>query len=115
MAIYTKRILSASTSGKQITLNNSSSTPTLIHTAVAGATSFDEVHLYVTNIHTSDVVLTLRWGGTTSADEMVVTVPTKAGRYLVVDGKLLNGGLEIRGYGATASVLNIDGFINRIE
>jgi hypothetical protein len=115
MATYSKRILSGSTSGKQIALNANSSTPTLIHTAVSGSSSFDEVWLYVTNIHTEAVTLTLRWGGSTSADEMVLSIPSKTGRYLIVDGKLLNGALEIRGYGSTASVLNVDGYVNRIE
>lgn len=115
MATFTKVLLSESTNGKQITLNANSSTPTLIHTAVASTSTLDEVWLYVSNIHTSDVVLTLEWGAATTADQMIVTVPSKSGRYLVVDGKLLQNSLEIKGYGSVTSVLNVDGYVNRIE
>jgi|TARA_R110000787_G_scaffold24063_1_gene68562 hypothetical protein len=112
MAIYTKRLLSESTNGKQIALL---SLPTLIHTAAAGTSSLDEVCLYVSNIHTADVLLTLEWGGATSADQMIMTVPTKSGRYLVVDKKLLQNTLQIKGWGSVTDVLNIDGYVNRIE
>ena len=44
-----------------------------------------------------------------------MTVPTKSGRYLVVDKKLLQNTLQIKGWGSVTDVLNIDGYVNRIE
>lgn len=112
---FTKNKLSGSTNGKGIKVVATSSTGTTIHTAVSGTSSFDEVWLYAYNGHTADVVLTIEWGETTVPDgNIILTVPFKQGRFLVVDGRLLNNSLVITAFAATANVIIIDGFVNAI-
>ena len=70
MATYSKVKLSESTSGRQIkVVSTSAGSGTLIHTAVAGASDYDEVWLYANNTSGSDVLLTIEWGGTTDPDD----------------------------------------------
>lgn len=112
---FTKNKLSASTNGKGILVVATSSTGTTIHTAVTGTASFDEVWLYAFNSHTADVTLTLEWGETTvPTGNIVVTIPFNAGRFLIVDGRLLNNTLSITAFASVASKIVIDGFVNQI-
>ena len=116
MATFTKSLLSGSTNGKQIKITgtNSGGADT-IHTAVAGTSSLDEIWLYAHNDHTAAVVLTILWGGTTDPDNQItVTIPSLAGRTLVVDGMLLQNGLVVKAYAGSANVIMLDGFVNAI-
>jgi hypothetical protein len=113
--VFTKALLSGSTNGKGIKVVQTATAGTLIHTAVAGASSMDEVWLYAYNGHTADVVLTIEWGEATVPDgNIVVTIPAKQGRFMITDGRLLQNTLVIRAFAATANVIIIDGFINAI-
>lgn len=113
--LFTKLILSGSTNGKGIKCVATSTPGTLIHTAVSGTSSMDEIWLWAYNGHTSDVVLTLEWGGVAVPDDnTIVTIPTKAGRYIVVDGRLLNNSLVVRAFASVANTVVIDGYVNRI-
>ena len=115
MATYTKMLLSGSTNGKSVKVAATATAGTLIHTAVTGTTSMDEVWLYAYNGHTADVVLTVEFGGATVPDQNIIqTIPFKQGRFIVCDGRLLNNALEIRAFAATTNVITIDGFVNRI-
>lgn len=112
---FTKNKLSGSTNGKGIKVVATATLGTTIHTAVAGTSSFDEVWLYAYNGHTATVALTIEWGEATVPDgNIVVTIPFKSGRFLVVDGRLLNNGLVITAFAAVANVIVIDGFVNQI-
>lgn len=112
---FTKNKLSASTNGKGILITATASTGTTVHTAVAGTSSFDEVWIYAFNGHTSDVTLTLEWGETTVPNgNIVVTIPYNAGRFMVVDGRLLNNTLLITAFASVGSKVVIDGFVNQI-
>lgn len=114
MPTYTKQPLSAAISGQQIQITGTSpATSTTIHTPIANV--YDEVWLYATNIHTSDISLKLYWGATGDAGQMCANIPYQAGRALVVDGKLLSGTTNtIKASAGTANKINIDGFVNRI-
>ncbi len=113
--VFTKDKLSGSTNGKGIKVVATATAGTLIHTAVSGTSSFDEIWLWAYNGHTADVVLTIEWGGVAVPDDnTIVTIPTKAGRYIVIDGRLLNNGLVVRAFAATTNVIVIDGYVNRI-
>lgn len=112
---FTKNKLSGSTNGRGIKVVATATLGTTIHTAVSGTTSFDEVWLYAYNGHTADVVLTLEWGEATVPDgNTVVTVPFKQGRFLIVDGRLLNNSLVVTAFASVANVIIIDGFCNSI-
>ncbi len=113
--VFTKALLSGSTQGKGIKVVATSSTGTTIHTAVSGTSSLDEVWLYAYNGHTADVTLTIEWGETTVPNgNNVMTIPFKQGRFLVVDGRLLQNALLVTAFASVANVIVIDGFINQI-
>ena len=115
MATYTKAILSGSTSGKGVLVAATATAGTLIHTAVAGATDFDEIWIYAVNSSSSSVKLTIEYGGATAPDDNIeVTVLPEAGLVTVVAGLLLNGGLTVKAFAGTASVVTVHGFVNQI-
>lgn len=118
MATFSKQILSGSTDGKAIKVAATSSPGTTIHTASTTTTTLDEVWLYAQNTDTTDRKLTIQWGGTTSPDdEIEFTVKAENGLYLIVPGLLLKGNataLIVRAFAATANVVTISGYVNRI-
>lgn len=114
-ADYTKLKLSGSNNGKQIKVAATASPGTLIHTAVAGIIETDEIWLYVTNNHTAPLALTIEWGGTASPDDLKqMSIPSKQGDYLIIPGHLLQGGLVVRAFAASANLLCVSGWVNRI-
>lgn len=113
---YTPKLLSGSTNGKGIKVAATATPGTLIHTAIAGTSSVDEVWLWAYNGHTADVLLTLEWGGVAVPDDnVIVNIPTKQGRFLLVEGRLLQNGLVIRAFAANANLIVIDGFANQYD
>lgn len=116
MATYTAVIPSGSTNGKQIKVVQTATAGTLIHTAVSGTDSMDEVWIWATNNHSSAVNLTIEWGGTTSPDDLtVMSIPSKTGQYLIVAGVRINNGLAIRAFASVANVVSISANVNRIS
>ena len=120
MATYTKVILSGSTQGQPITVVQTASTGTTIHATGTSATIIDEVWLYANNTSTSPVLLTVQFGGTGSVQHAKpITLATQSGDVLVVAGLPLIGdgsaGLTVAAFAATASVITISGYINRIS
>ena len=114
-ASATKRILSGFAAGSVPLEIAATATPgDLVHTAVAGTTAgtFDEVWIYAQNIHTADVVLTVEFGA--HGDNIVKTIPFKAGLIPVIPGLILQNGLDINAFAATTAVVNLHGFINSI-
>ena len=115
MATYSKQLLSGSTNGKQIKVVATSGTGTLIHTSVTGDAGLDEVWLYAMNSDTTSRKLTIQWGGTTSPDDLIeLTIPAESGYTLVVPGLLIQNSLVIRAFAATANVIVIGGYVNRV-
>lgn len=116
MAIYSKQLLSGSTNGRGIKVAATATAGTLIHTAVAGTSSEDEIWLYAHNTSATTVKLTLEWGGTTAPDDHIeVNVGAEGtGLILVAPGILLQNSLVVRAFAGTANVINIFGYVNRI-
>jgi len=117
MAVAVKRKLSGSTDGKAIKITTTATAGDTIHTAVAGTTAgtFDEVWLWAYNGHTADVVLTIEFGGASVPDQnIVVTIPCKAGLVPVVPGLILQNGMVVKAFAASANVITITGFVNAI-
>jgi hypothetical protein len=117
MATYSKVALSGSTNGKQIKVDQSSSSGTLIHTAQSGTTYWDEVWIYAVNSSSTQVQkLTIQWGGTASPDdEIEVVIGTESGYVLVIPGLLLQNSLVVRAYSTNANTILINGYVNRIS
>ena len=118
MATYAPLLLSGAGAGGRVVVVAATATPgTLIHTAVSGAVSWDEIYLWVSNVTAAAATLTIEWGGVTDpADHMVkgLSVPANSPPIAIVTGIRLNNGLIIRAFSATASALNITGNVNRI-
>lgn len=119
MATFNKQVLSASTNGRPIQVSATASPGTTIHTASTTTTDFDEIWLYANNTSTSDVKLTVEWGGTTTpTDHIELTVPAESGLVVVVPGLVLKGNataLVVRAFAGTGAVINITGYVNRIS
>ena len=115
MATLTKRILSGSTTGLGIKVVATATLGTTIHTAVTGTSDMDEIWLYAVNSDSTARKLTIEWGGATSPDCLIeYTVPAEDGLYLVAPGLLLNNALVVTAFCATANVVMIHGWVNRI-
>jgi hypothetical protein len=120
MATFTKIPLSGSTNGKGILVAATATPGTVIHTAGAGTTNFDEVWLYAYNSSTGPILLTVQYGGTaTPDDDIKITIPSQSGLTLVVPGLILTGtgsaGNTVAAYAGTANVVTVSGYINRIS
>ena len=115
MATFSKIPLSGSTNGRGILVAATTTPGTLIHTAVSGTTSFDEVWLYCQNTSTSSVALDIEFGGTTTADNIEITILGESGLVLVVPGLFLNNSLVVRAWAGTTNVLAIHGYVNRVS
>lgn len=115
---FKKRKLSASTSGRGIKVAASASPGTLIHTALSsvGANEWDEVFIRAVNTSGSAVKLTIEWGGTTNPDDQVeITIQPEAGLTEVIPGFVVQNGVEVRAFAATANVIVLHGYVNRYE
>lgn len=115
MATIDKVKLSGGTNGRNIKVAATATPGTLIHTATAVASTLDEIWLWAVNSDTSDRKLTIELGGTTAPDDLIeFTVPAEDGLYLVVPGLVLDNGVVVRAFCASANVVLINGYVNRI-
>lgn len=118
MATFSKQILSGSTDGRAIKVAATASSGTTIHTGPTATTTIDEVWLYAMNTDTTARKLTIQWGGTTSPDDDIeLTIGAESGLVLVAPGLLIKGNataLVVRAFAATANVITIHGYVNRI-
>lgn len=113
MATFTKLKLSASTDGRPIKVVATSTAGTTIHTA--HASSIDEIYLYACNTSTASILLTLEWGGVTSPDDLIeFSIPAESGLFCVSPGLVLTNSLLVRAFAASANLITIVGFVNRI-
>lgn len=118
MTTFSRLLLSGSTSGREIPVVAVATAGTLIHTAVAGATSFDEIYAWASNVTGSSATLTVEWGGVTDPGDHMVkaySIPANSAPIPIATGQVLNGGLVMRAFSGTASAINISGFVNRIQ
>ena len=119
MATFTKQILSGSADGRAIKVAATATPGTLIHTGSAINSVLEEIWLYAQNTDTTARKLTIEWGGTTAPDDLIeLTVGPETGLVLVAPGLLIKGNstsaLIVRAFAATANVITIHGYVNRI-
>jgi hypothetical protein len=120
MATFSKVLLSGSTQGKGIKVVQTASTGTTVHATGTSSSVIDEVWLYAYNGHSAAVALTVQFGGTATPDnDIKLTIPAASGLTLVVPGLVLTGdgsaANNIYAYAATANVVTISGYVNRIS
>lgn len=115
MTTFTKILLSGSTNGRNIEIAATGTPGTLLHTAVSGTSSLDEIYIFAVNTDSSTRTLTIEFGGTTSSDDLIeIDLESNKGAYLVIPGWLLNNGLVVRGFASAANVVNVNGYAHRI-
>lgn len=123
MATFAKKTLSGSTDGRGILVTPTSSAGETIHTASSTATTFQELWIEAYNSHSSDVDLTIEFGGTTSPDDHIKqTIPAgSAGDYKgtikVIEGLVLKGNatpLVIKAFASVADKITLFGYVNEI-
>lgn len=113
MATFSKQLLSGSTNGRLVKVVATATAGTTIHTA--HATAQDEIWLYAVNSDTTDRKLTIEFGGTSSPDDLIEqTITAESGLVLVVPGLVLTGSVVVRAFCASANVVMIGGYVNRI-
>ena len=116
MATYSKHLLSGSTNGKNISETGyATGSAVTVHTATSGTSNLDEIWLYATNTSAAAVVLTVEFGGTTNQDDYIeLELAADSGMTLIIPGLLLQNSLVVKAWAATADVININGYVNRI-
>ena len=108
-----RQLLSGSTNGRGVKVAATATPGTTIHTA--HATSLDEVWLWCVNSDSAARKLTVEFGGTTSPDDLIeVSIPSESGLVLVSPGLTVTGGVVVRAFAATANVLAVHGYVNRL-
>ena len=117
MATYTKVKLSGSTDGRAIKVAATATPGTTLHTGSSTATTYDEVWLYAHNSSSAGVKLTLEWGEATAPDGNIeINIGAEGtGLVLIAPGLLLQNSLVIKAFAATANVVTITGYVNRIS
>lgn len=108
MATYAPVHGGGSTSGRMIKVVATSTPGTTLHTAVSGATDFDEITISAMNSDTVPRLLTIELGGTTDPDDLIeMTIPAQNGLNIVVPkgSCRLNGGVTVAAFAAAANVI----------
>ena len=112
---FIKDKLSWSTNGKNISVTGTATgSANTIHTAVTSTTNYDELWITATNISANPVDLTIEFGWTTTADQIVITIPAKSWAMLVIPWELLNNSLLVKAFAETTAVININWYIHSI-
>lgn len=114
MTTFTKLPLSRSTNGRMVKVVATATAGTTIHAAGSGTTDLDEVWLWAVNSDSVTRKLTIEFGGTTPDDTIEVSIASESGLVLVSPGLLIQNSLVIRAFAATANVILLTGYINRI-
>ncbi len=114
MATMTKRKLSSSTDGLGVLVVATATLGTTIHTAVTGTADFDEIYLYAYNTSSSNVKLTIEFGGAAVKDQIEKTLLAESGMRLIVPGLLLQNSMVVTAFADTTSVVGINGYVHRI-
>jgi len=116
MPSFIKKKFSESSDGKGILIGALATPGTLIHTAVGGQSSFDEIWIWATNTSVSNVLLTIEWGEVTNPDGYIkFIVAAQDGLKMIIPGLILQNSLEVRAFAATINVLVVHGFVNLIS
>jgi len=112
--MFSKQLLSGSTDGQPIKVTQTATAGDTIH--AAHATAKDEIWIYANNTSGTDVKLTIEFGGVTDPDNLIeYTVPAEGGIKVVIAGLLLTNSKVVSAFAASANVINITGYVNRIS
>lgn len=105
-------------SGAGILVAAAATPGTAIHSGPTTTTSYDEIWLWASNTDTTARKLTIEFGGTTAGFLIEQTIPAESGLVLIVPGLIIKGNataVTVAAFAATANVVNIFGYVNRIS
>jgi len=109
---YSKQFLSGSSNGRPIKVVATATAGTTIH--AAHASDKDEVWLWASNTDGTARKLTIEFGGVSDPDDLIeVTLAPESGLVPIIPGVCLTN-VTVRAFAASANVINIVGFVNRI-
>lgn len=115
---FSHEVLTGSTNGLGIKVITTVTTGAVtVHTAIAGATSRDEVWLYAVNNNATGVTrtLTIEFGGVVSLDNLIITpIPPRVGPVLVLPGIPLRNTLLVRAFADVIDEVMLYGYCNRV-
>ena len=118
MATISRNILSGSTNGRPLALAADSGTFTTVHTGPTTAADMIEAWVWISNISTSQEIVTIAIGGTADGDKIKIKVPAES-TVLALPGITIKGdggsGIAITAASTNASKCNATGYINLID
>lgn len=110
-----KIMLSGSVNGRNIKVVQTATPGTLLHTVASGSDSLDEIFIQAVNTSAAIVLFTVEFGGVTSPDDLVsINLEPYKGAYMVIAGWLLQNGVFVKGFAASANVIVVNGWVNRL-
>lgn len=106
-----KELLSGgNANGGWLTITDTATLGETLHTA--HATAIDEIWLWAWNESVDGVLLTIEWGAAT--EPMPIVIPPKEPPMLIIPGLPMTGSDVLSAFAATASVVTVHGYVNRI-
>ncbi len=118
MATIVKQALSGSTDGRPIKITTTATAGNMIHETadLDGDNNYDEIWAWATNTSTASVKISIEWGAATSevGNLIEVTIPPEAGLMQIIPGLVLQNELHCKIFAASANVVNVVGFVNKI-
>lgn len=105
--------LSASTSGRYINITQTGTLGTLVHTAVTGTLRWDKVWAYAANTSSSQILVTVEFGGVGATNQILTLIPAQS-QANIVYGIPLQNGLTVTVFAGTTAVINVGGFIEQV-
>lgn len=115
MATFKREVLSGSTNGLPEDLGTSQ---TVIHEIETTVADHEEVWVWLSNITTSQVVVTLQIGDDSAADKRVMVKVPAESTVLAIPGwtyKGQSGPKSIKGATGSANQVNFSGYVNHID
>jgi len=112
MATFTESTLSGSTSGKPVPVVATATLGTTLHTA--GASGYDKVWLWASNVTAIAATLTIEWGGATDPGEHMVkafSIPPNSLPIPIASGQIIRDSLLVTAFSGTASAINVSGYV----
>lgn len=112
MPVPVKDVLSGSTNGTTVPVVAVATPGTTVHTA--GATGYENIWLWATNVTSSPATLTLEWGSTADPGGHLVheySLPANSLPIPIATGHQIDGSVVIGAFSGTASAINMSGYI----
>jgi hypothetical protein len=116
MAVFSGTVLSGSTSGRPIPVAATSTPGTAIH--AAGATGYDEVFLWASNVTNAAATLTVEFGGVSDPGDHLVhaySIAANSGPIPIALGQRISNSVAIKAFSGTGSAINITGYANQVR